>query len=162
MIAGIVAGAFIYNIYLFGWRAAGEHAVADTAATEIAEYMKDVYGEETGVIFYDVFVKNKVNEYECIVICAVKGDMSVDRMSSFRIVINKDDDETDIFTEFNQSEYNRLAAGTDEERVKAGIMLNHKAEYERCIAEIHADDGRENAWFEADSAYINVMQNKQK
>jgi hypothetical protein len=153
LVAGFVLGAFVCFVYYFGIQTEGEHKAAFSAAKAVKEHLTEKIGEDRAVTFINIFIKNKTEEYECVIFCTV-GDGAVSYTEeTFRVLINKNDGNTDVQDRFDPDEYERLSSGTDEERVSAALMMNHKREFERCVGEIGAEG---TVWVGVDAYYINI------
>jgi hypothetical protein len=149
---GFAAGAFVCFSYFFGVKTDGVHRAAVNAAKAAEGRVGEKFGEDCEVTFLNVYVKNKTDEYECVVFCSVSGQTASYDNAAFRVVINKRGGD-EIQDEFDPAEYGRLSTGNDEERVLAGLMMNYKKEFDRCIAEIRSDG---TDWTEISADYINI------
>ncbi|MCL2633884.1 MAG: hypothetical protein FWD34_05145 [Oscillospiraceae bacterium] len=159
LIIGVSGGAFLCYLHFFGLDILQVNNAVVNAADAVIEYTKENYNEDSNVIFYNIYVKNKTEEYEYIVFCAVETSPTVYEATAFRIIIDKGDGYVDIYPEFNEAEYARLNSGTDNEKVHASVMLRHKNEFDRCSLEIQEG---ETDWkrFDADALALRMKQNQ--
>jgi hypothetical protein len=177
LVIGVVLGIFICFSVFFGLHVSKDYSAAIKAVEAVRSYKdlnKDGKGDEKiikeekdengkkiktkkekeilqDVVFLNIFVKNKTNEFECIVFCSVKEDAMTFTETSYRVVIDKNNDKIDIYGEFNPAEHERLINGTEAEHIFADLMEYYRAEYNRCIGEINSGNGD---WVEVDPTYI--------
>gem|GEM_PF-6295559 len=165
LIIGAALGVAGCYWFLFGFNISGKSVAAGDAASAAETYFEGELGKDTGVMVIDLFIKNKVDEYECIVFVVTEGESAAHTERSVRVVINKSSGEKTVYGEFDPELYDRLMAGSPEERVKAGVLLNYKLEFDRCMKEI---DAEKTEWVQVSRKfidYINVrtdIKNKEK
>ena len=156
-IGGVVLGWVAAKAYFFGLNVSAEQSAAETA-------MKAVHNQHATlptkkIIFTDVYVNNKLHEFECIVFAVVEDSRAKFRTDVFRVIIDKSTKDIEVFFEFNQENYDELVnRGNDHDLIQAKFMLNQKHEFERCLAEIL--NGK---WVNINPAYVSArMLNKSK
>ncbi|MCL1902917.1 MAG: DUF61 family protein [Oscillospiraceae bacterium] len=153
---GAVLGGFIVKNYFYGTDISSEHSLMTDAVNAVYERVMKSAPEK--VIFTDTFVNNKKTECEIIVFTVIEQSRAEFRAVAFRVVADKDVNSLDIFYEFDKEEYERLIeSGDDGDLIKAQIMLNLDAEFERGLAEI-----RGGKWVNVDPSYINAKINNKK
>jgi hypothetical protein len=151
---GIAAGIIICYVYFFGLNPDSEPLAVSKAADAV---MTELGLERHEVIFTDIYVKNKINEYEFIIYCAAENDAGGYDDRAFRAVAKKNSDEVAVYDEYSQKEYERLMAGSNQDKVKAGLMKSYKTEFDRCISEIRNGDG---GWFKTRHSFLDYINNK--
>ncbi|MCL2070873.1 MAG: hypothetical protein FWH07_01395 [Oscillospiraceae bacterium] len=152
LLIGAVGGAFAARAYFFGYDISAEQSAAQTAIDAVYDYAK--IGSVKKVIFADVFVNNKTNEYECVLFTVIEDSAAEFRTAAFRVLIEKGGgaEDVDVFAEFEQDEYDRLInSGNDRDNIQAQLLLNQKHEFERCLSEILAGK-----WVNVEPSYINA------
>jgi len=153
LIIGFALGIAGCYWFFFGFNVGGGAVAADKAAEAVVAHLDDNLGFKADVLFISIYVKPKVDTYECILFCVTENDEADYSERAFRTVVNKDG-ETTVYAEFDQAAYDRLMAGTAEDRVRAGVMLEYRDAFNRCVSEIESE---KSGWIGSDHNFIDFI-----
>lgn len=150
LVLGLALGGFAVHYYYFGFKISAEQSAGIDAINSVYDYANKSGVEK--VVFTDVYVNSKTEEYECMVFTVVKYSLTESKAAGFRVVSPKGGGKTEIFPEFDQSEFDRLNYSSSEvDNLNARLLLTQKNEYERCLDEILAGK-----WVSVDPSYTSA------
>jgi len=158
LVIGIALGIVGCFWFFFGFNTGGKSVAASKAADEVAARLKNdgtFTDGETEIMFIDLYVRNKVEQYECLVFCVLEDGVKAHDERTYRVTIDKNDDKIRVFDPFDQAEYDRLNSSADgQDKIRAGQMDSDKREFERCVKEIEAEDSE---WVQVSLKFVDFI-----
>jgi hypothetical protein len=154
LLIGLAAGAFACFVYFFGLHISADDNAARTAMNSVTEFIKENHEKDAEVIFTEVYVNNKTNQFDCVVFAVIKNSPIDYNNTALRVLIDKSSDEILVFGEFDPDEFDRLRESSDpNDRIQAEILADRHHNFKRILEEIH--DSSTN-WTSVNPFYLNA------
>lgn len=132
----------------------GVYQIGYDAVTVVSA--KAPYGSEFKAT--DIYVKQGAEITHCIVYGELISSVMEREVTYYRLEINNlNRENTILYYAFDETEYNRLKNGSDEDKIKASIMKSYYDAYLRYVGEIKSGGC---GWETANADYINFMLGK--